>query len=139
MKEKALREENAESFDKLFEETYGKYMTDDAMEVFKAEQYSVGSMLFSEGVSWEIDSIDVQEEADSYRYNVEIIVDGNESQRMVQKRAVRHDGALGAVFHPGRRIPGRQSQNLCGMGAVLLRDPQCRVRTAGVRVQSRVL
>jgi len=93
--EKVLREENAESFDKLFEETYGKYMTDDAIEVFKTKQYSVCSMLFLDGASWEIDTIDVQEEADSYRFNVEIIVDGNESQRMVvQGRILMEDGVI---------------------------------------------
>ena len=93
--EKALREENAEAFDKLFEETYGKYMTDDVMEVFKAEQYSVSSMLFSEGVAWEIAQINIQEETESYWFDEEIIIDGYDAQRtVVQGRILMEDGVI---------------------------------------------
>ena len=93
--EKALREENAEAFDKLFEETYGKYMTGVALERFEAEQYSVCNMLFSEGVAWEIAQINIQEETESYWFDVEIIIDGNEAQRtVVQGRILMEDGVI---------------------------------------------
>jgi len=93
--EKVLREENSEAFDKLFEETYGKYMTGVALERFEAEQYSVCNMLFSEGVAWEIAQINIQEETESYWFDVEIIIDGNEAQRtVVQGRILMEDGVI---------------------------------------------
>lgn len=96
-----MQAEAAEEFEQKFEDTYGKYMTETALEEFMAEQYTTLTMLYAEADNWGITKIELQEEAEGYFFEVEIIINNNESQAtIVQGRIQMENGVISKISNP---------------------------------------
>lgn len=95
-------EENEELTQEAFQDMYGKYMTEEALDEFMAELYPISREMFTSQDEWKVSEISIEKDSEEYMFLAQVAVEGEAEWRaVVVEGTIRmEDGKIDKIENP---------------------------------------